>query len=83
MKGYQARFTKANGDDRHMRFVRVLDLPEGFLDDKVKNTGRPRVLKEGMELVWDVQAQAFRTFNWDTVVGEVQEINLKENVITS
>jgi len=83
MNGYHAWFTKANGDEREISFIRMPDLPETFLEEKVKNTGRKRVLKEGMELVWDVQAHGFRTFNWDTVVGEVQEIIFKESVITS
>ena len=79
MKGYEGTFTKTNGDERAMTFVRVQDLPSDFLATKVKNTGQQRTLKEGTELVWDITAQGFRTFNWKTVVGEVQEINLEEN----
>ena len=83
MKGYYGRFTKANGDEREMHFIRMTDLPENFLDERVKNTGRQRTLKEGTELVWDVDASGFRTFNWNTIVGEVREIIFKEDVIFS
>ena len=80
MKAYQGSFKKADGDIRSMHFVRLPDLPESFLDGKVKGQdAKKRVLKEGMETVWDVTAQGFRTFNWSTVLGEVEEIILEEN----
>ena len=78
MKGHQGKFTKTNGDEREMIFVRTGDLPDGFLATKLKSGGTKRVLKEGFELVWDITASGFRTFNWKTVVGEVQEIILEE-----
>ena len=81
MKGYEGTFTKANGDERAMTFVRVADLPDDFLATKVKNTGTQRTLKEGTELVWDIAAQGFRHFNWKTVIGEVREINLEKNTV--
>lgn len=78
MKGYQGKFTKTNGDEREMVFIRVEDLPTSFLESKLKNTGKTRVLKEGLELVWDVTAQGFRTFNWTTVIGAVRQVSFEE-----
>jgi hypothetical protein len=83
MKAYHGSFTKTNGEERTMSFVRTTDLPESFLNERVKKTGNVRVLKEGMETVWDIQAQGFRTFNWNAVVGEVEEINIEENALFS
>ena len=84
MKAYQGSFRKADGEVRSMHFVRFSDLPESFLDGKVKGQGaKKRVLKEGMETVWDITAKGFRTFNWNTALGEVEEISLEESALFS
>ena len=72
VKTYTGTFTKASGDDRTMSFIRIKDLPAGFLDGKVKNTqAKPRKFQHGVELVWDIVSKDFRTFNFNTVVGNV------------
>ena len=78
IKGYHGFFKKSNGDVREMFFVRLEDLPEQFLSLQVKGTGKKRTLNEGVETVWDVQSAAFRTFNWNTSLGEVEELDFSE-----
>ena len=68
-------FVKANGEERQMNFVRLSNLPDGFVE---KNTsgGVGPTLAEGQEVVWDLDASGFRVFNWNTAVGEVVEFAL-------
>lgn len=78
MIGYSGTFVKNNGDERAMTFVKLSDLPAGFLDNKVKGdnpTARQNNLAEGLELVWDVEANAFRVYNWNTAIGETATIS--------
>lgn len=67
---YTATFVKANGDNREMNFIRLNDLPETFLNGKIKGNGNERTLNEGQEVVWDLDNSGFRVFNWKTIVGE-------------
>ena len=67
MTGYQATFTKKDGSAREIRFVRTDDMPEKWFAKHVKGTGKKRTLKEGNELVWDIDNEGFRVFNWNTV----------------
>ncbi len=76
MKAYNGTFTKKNGDERTMRFVRMTDIPEKFIATQIKGTGRKSTLSEGLELVWDLDTHAFRMFNWKTVEGNVTEIEV-------
>ncbi len=70
---YFGSFEKASGEKRAMKFVRMEDLPTGFLENKTKG-GKSRKLSEGNELVWDLDAKGFRVFNWNTVDGDVSQI---------
>ena len=76
MKAYNGTFTKKNGDARTMRFVRITDIPEKFIASQIKGTGRKSTLSEGLELVWDLDTNAFRMFNWKTVECNVTEIEV-------
>lgn len=76
MKTYYASFRKKDGSMRLMHFIKLKDLPPGFLDSKVKGK-KPAVLSEGTELVWDLDTQDFRVFNWNTVLGTVREADEK------
>tara|TARA_B100000676_G_C17900573_1_gene744308 strand:+ start:689 stop:976 length:288 start_codon:yes stop_codon:yes gene_type:complete len=78
MKLYTGTFVKKNGDERTMNFVRLNELPEAFLNSKLTGTGTKRDLGEGRELVWDVDTNAFRVFNWNTTVNEPTSVE-KEN----
>ena len=76
MKAYNGTFTKKIGDARTMRFVRITDIPEKFITYQIKGTGRKSTLAEGMELVWDLDTNAFRMFNWKTEECNVTEIEV-------
>jgi len=54
-----------------MTFVKLEDLPSSFLSSKIKDGSSQRKVPEGQELVWDVSESAFRTFNWNSALGEV------------
>tara|TARA_R100000005_G_C4896989_1_gene140985 strand:+ start:321 stop:584 length:264 start_codon:yes stop_codon:yes gene_type:complete len=81
MNVYTGTFIKTNGDVRTMRFVRVPDLPNAFLAGKVKNTGKGSTLKEGRELVWDLDKNNFRIFDWASAIGEPLCEQAEENLI--
>ena len=49
------------------------DLPEEFIKVRVKGKKEPATLKEGLELVWDMDKSEFRIFNWTTTQGDVNE----------
>ena len=76
MKAYKGSFKKKNGDSREMVFARLYDLPEKFLNDKVQGAGSEQTYPEGMELVWDLEADNFRVFNWKAVEGNTKEIEI-------
>ncbi len=65
-----------------MKFIKLNDLPNNFLDGKIKNKDKQKALTEGHEVVWDIDKNSFRIFNWNTIVGEAEknEINFKEDV---
>jgi hypothetical protein len=66
MKAYKGSFTKKNGEARTMVFSRIKDLPNGFVASKIVGAGTERVYPEGMELVWDLEEDDFRIFNYKT-----------------
>ena len=71
LKIFNATFKKKNDESRTMTFVKLEDLPKEFLASKIGNHAKPRILPEGTELVWDLDQNGFRTFNWRTLVGDV------------
>lgn len=79
---YRATFVKTNGENREMKFIKLNDLPNNFLDGKIKNKDKQKALTEGHEVVWDIDKNGFRIFNWNTIVGDAEknEINFKEDV---
>jgi hypothetical protein len=66
MKAYKGYFTKKNGESRTMIFSRIKDLPNGFVASKIVGAGTERSYPEGMELVWDLEEDDFRIFNYKT-----------------
>tara|TARA_Y100001938_G_C8042600_1_gene407003 strand:- start:766 stop:1026 length:261 start_codon:yes stop_codon:yes gene_type:complete len=82
MKAYKGTFKKKNGESRDMVFARLLDLPQKFLDDKVQGAGSEQQYPEGMELVWDLEADNFRVFNWKSVETDPKEFDVDEGLFT-
>ncbi len=72
MKTYKALYRKKNGQFRSMHFTKLKHLPQKFVPAKIRKT-KSSHLDKGMELVWDLDAQDFRVFNWNTIIGEVKK----------
>jgi len=66
-----------------MFFVRTEDMPTSFITENTKGTGKTRNLSKGLETVWDLQASAWRTFNWSKVTDneEVETFQGDENIL--
>ena len=79
MKAYHGFFKKKNGQMREMFFAELDALPESFLDSKISGTGTSKSYSDGMELVWDLREQGFRVFNFNTVVGVIEEVEVSES----
>jgi hypothetical protein len=76
MKAYKGSFRKKNGETRDMIFARIDDLPESFLDQKITGSGAEKNYPAGMELVWDLEADAFRIFNHSAAQTPIKEFSI-------
>jgi hypothetical protein len=79
MKAYKGSFKKRNGEIRNMLFARIDELPDSFLEEKIIGSGSERTYPDGMELVYDLEVDNFRVFNWSTVEEPVKEIRIDQN----
>ena len=78
MKAYKGTFTKKNGEERIMIFSRIKDLPTNFVASKIQGAGSEKKYPDGMELVWDLEADDFRIYNWKTAkITDEPEIDEK------
>jgi hypothetical protein len=77
-KIYAGMFRKKNNDLRHMTFVKLDDVPDTFLESKIKDTAKDRSMPSGMELVWDLDQADFRVFNYSSQVGELKEVEMSD-----
>ena len=82
MKAYKGTFKKKNGEARQMTFARLVDLPEQFLETRIIGAGSEQNYPEGMELVWDLEADNFRIFNWNTADDNPKELRIDESLFT-
>jgi len=80
MKAYKGTFKKKNGESRLMTFARLADLPEQFLETRIIGAGSEQNYPEGMELVWDLEADNFRIFNWNTIEDSPTEMSIDESL---
>lgn len=80
MKAYKGTFKKKNGESRDMVFARLYDLPDKFLEEKVQGAGSEQKYPAGMELVWDLEADSFRVFNWNTSEGNANEFEIDDGL---
>tara|TARA_R110000824_G_scaffold25124_2_gene87822 strand:- start:881 stop:1144 length:264 start_codon:yes stop_codon:yes gene_type:complete len=83
MKGFIGTFKKANGEDRTMKFVKARDLPESFLKENIRGTGAKKAVPDGFEIVWDIEKKQFKTFNWNSICGEVKQFELDAGLLYS
>ena len=82
MKAYKGTFKKKNGESRDMVFARLLDLPQKFLSERVQGAGSEQQYPEGLELVWDLEADNFRVFNWKSAESDPKEFDVDESLFT-
>ncbi len=80
MKAYKGTFKKKNGESRQMTFAKLADLPEQFLETRVIGAGSEQNYPEGMELVWDLEADNFRIFNWKSADDSPKKFDIDENL---
>jgi hypothetical protein len=74
-------FLKKNGDKREMHFIKLEQLPEEFLKKQLKGSTKKRNLKEGFEVVWDLENKDFRIFNWNTTTGIAYQRLMPEKIL--
>lgn len=67
MTVYTGTFVTQRGNERTMNFVRPSEAPMGTFP----TISRERNLQEGYETVYDIDRQAYRTFNSNTQVGSI------------
>ena len=65
---YTGTFTKQNGENRTMSFIRQADLPSAMVNPHTINEMQR---KSGSEIVYDTERKQFRQFNWNTIQGQV------------
>ena len=80
MKAYKGTFKKKNGDSRQMTFAKLADLPEQFLETRIIGAGSEQNYPEGMELVWDLEADNFRIFNWKSADDSPKEFEIDDTL---
>jgi hypothetical protein len=64
-----------------LMFIRPADLPQEFIAQRVKGTGKSPILPEGMELVWSLTHDAWRVFNTKTQVGELVSFKAEADTV--
>jgi len=48
----------------------------------VRGAGSEQTYAEGMELVWDLEADNYRVFNWATIESDPKELAIDESHFT-
>jgi hypothetical protein len=81
MRAYKAKYIKQNGEARDILFIKIKDLPQSFIETKLKGKSKPKVSDPDSELVWDLEKQGFRTLNHKTIIGEIVELDTDKDLI--
>ena len=79
MKAFKGTFKKKDGQLRQMMFARIEDLPSQFVASKIKGAGNEQKYPKGLELVWDLEADNFRIFNYNTK-EDLKELEIEESL---
>jgi hypothetical protein len=75
MKVFRGSFIKKDGSERTMTFSYLEDLPEEYLADRIIGSGPDKQYPPGMKLVWDLEEDNFRIFNFNAVLEQPVEID--------
>jgi hypothetical protein len=65
---YTAQFVKSNGTLRKIKFARLADVPHLLPPSK---GGAHKSLAAHQEMVWDLEENNYRIFNWGSAIGDV------------
>ena len=77
---YTGTFRKKDGTERLMNYIKILDLPKGMVSE---NTRSNHMSPDGkQEIVYDVNANAIKTFNHGTRIGKITTKFIKKNLTT-
>ena len=68
---YTGTFTKKDGTPRTMTFIKITDLPDGMVSESQSATVSRSLVTRNSEVVYDVNARGFRTFNHETLTGNI------------
>jgi len=82
MKAYKGKFKKKDGSEREMVFAKIRDIVKvnsDFIAVKITGDGSSRNYGPGQELVWDIEADDFRIFNWEKA-SDIREIKIPEDL---
>ena len=79
MKAFKGTFKKKDGQLRQMVFARIEDLPSKFVASKINGAGNEQKYPKGLELVWDLEADNFRIFNYNTK-EDLIELEIEESL---
>jgi len=83
MKAFSGTFLKKDGSERFMQFCKLADISRvfpGFLEARIGINGSERKVTPGMELVFELDSDNFRFFNYTTQIGELEEIEIPDDV---
>ena len=69
---YTGTFTKKDGSQRTMSFIKVQDLPSSMVSNTNNESGGTNA-SSTTQVVYDTQARGFRSFNYGTQVGQLTE----------
>lgn len=78
MKAYNIEFEKKDGSLREMNFVKLSDISDTFLSTKIKGGNTAPSYSEGSELVWDLEADAFRVVNYKKATREIKVFEIDD-----
>lgn len=82
MKAYKGTFRKKDGTIRNMVFAKLTDIAEvnkNFIGLKIVGDGSPKNYGPDQELVWDIEADNFRVFNWGKA-SKVEPIEIDSSI---
>lgn len=84
MKYYETTFLKKDGTPRAIKFIKTEQIPlltegqRGRLGVSYNKDATPRKLEEGSQLVFDIEAKEFRVVNFNKLVSELIELEVKD-----
>ena len=75
MQTYKSILKGKGGETQEIHFVKMRDLPVGFLEDQRRTMGMggKRIQIEGLEVVWDIDTRQFRYINWNAIRGTIKK----------